>query len=52
MGMRTLKLDMRAKNVKMVVERIRGLKTAHDRSCRKAKAHKVGIGQGRRTAWG
>jgi hypothetical protein len=48
---RTLKPEMRAKNVKMAVARIRSLKTTHDRHWRKAKAHKVGIGQGRRTAW-
>ena len=45
---RTLKPEMRAKNVKMAVARIRSLKTTHDRPC---KADKVGIGQGRRTAW-
>ena len=46
-----MKPEMRAKNVKMAVARIRSLKTTHDRPWRKAKADKVGIGQGRRTAW-
>lgn len=46
-----MKSEMRTKNVKMAVARIRSLKTTHDRPWRKAKVHKVGIGQGRRTAW-
>jgi hypothetical protein len=29
----------------MAVAKIRSLKTTHDRPCRKAKAHKVGIGK-------
>ena len=46
-----MKPEMRARNVKMVVVKIRNLKTPHDRPWRKAKAHKWASGQGRQTAW-
>ena len=40
-----MKPEMRTKNAKMPVVKIGSLKTTHDRPCRKAKAHKVGIGK-------